>query len=600
MFDIKQLDNAYDPAEQIQIALGVHPDQADAQQTTADALAKAGINPSTAARSLDAGSNLKPADDAQAIAPIARPNGARAINMPSPEASASVSGAVPPIASGSTLQSAVAANPMSGNDARLAGHKSELDRLQNSTDHDGNIPTGGASGIAQIQNPFLRGLARVGDIAGKVMFPTIEREIPGTEGHHQALVNEAQGNVASDLGGQSKELALTHQKLENDALDNKPAPTPKPIFDQAGDLIAFQNGDDLLGPNSPKLTPDMKDMMAAAKGKSSPTGTPESQAMADLQKQTNPATNKPYTPYEAFQKINTDKAQEKPDAVDKQEMDDWIAKNKGKGPSDFMAYKAKLVPAFNFNLQQGNGAAATTPKAADGTPLTGDALIKSFGAKGAVVKGIVEGREAMPSSFAMSKPYWQDVMQKVYQADPEFSEQRAQIRKAFTTGPDGRNIGNLNTAVVHLDALGEIAKALDNGSFQPGNALYNKAKTMFGGAVPTDYESLRQAVSGEMDAALHGTSTIPGREAIAATMPAKGAPGQMVGVVDTNMNTLHQKLNTYKERYEQQIPNDKAWSPILPSASKVLEKHGVASGNEDSAQHPEENKYPGFVVDNKK
>ena len=60
---------------------------------------------------------------------------------------------------------------------------------------------------------------------------------------------------------------------------------------------------------------------------------------------------------------------------------------------------------------------------------------------------------------------------KVYQVDPQWTEQRAQVRKAFTTGTDGRNIGNLNTASIHLDALGDIAKALDNGTFQPGNAV---------------------------------------------------------------------------------------------------------------------------------
>lgn len=265
--------------------------------------------------------------------------------------------------------------------------------------------------------------------------------------------------------------------------------------------------------------------------------------------------------------------------LDVQEAQDWLSKNPGKGPADYMAYKAKLVPAFNFNLQaQGVGGNATAPTGSNGQPLQGADLYKTFGGKAGIVKAIVEGRQTPPASFAQKSPYWQDVMQKVYQVDPQFNEQRAQVRKAFTTGSDGRNIGNLNTAAVHLDTLGEIAKALDNGTFQPGNALWNQAKTMFGGSVPTSYEALRQAVAGEMDSALHGTSTIPGREAIAATMPAKGAPGQMSNVVNTNLGTLYQKLNTYKERYEQQNPGDTVYSPVLPSAGAVFQKHGVGGG----------------------
>lgn len=36
--------------------------------------------------------------------------------------------------------------------------------------------------------------------------------------------------------------------------------------------------------------------------------------------------------------------------VDRTEMKDWLQKNPGKGPADFMTYKASLVPKLNFNL----------------------------------------------------------------------------------------------------------------------------------------------------------------------------------------------------------------------------------------------------------
>ena len=216
-----------------------------------------------------------------------------------------------------------------------------------------------------------------------------------------------------------------------------------------------------------------------------------------------------------------------------------------------------------------------------GDPITaatphGEAYLATLpGGRGGVVRGIVQGQVAAPSGFMLKDPYWKGVMESVMQADPAWSQTRAQTRKDFAPGgKDSGNVGALNTAVVHLDALGDLARAMDNGPIQPGNEILNRVSTMFGGAAPTNYEGLRQAVAGEMDGALHGTYTIPGRDAIAATMPAKGTPGQMAGIVETNLHTLGQKLATQQQRYSQQIPDDKVWSPILPAARGVFQKHG--------------------------
>lgn len=213
-----------------------------------------------------------------------------------------------------------------------------------------------------------------------------------------------------------------------------------------------------------------------------------------------------------------------------------------------------------------------------GAQLTGDEFLKSLppGTAGQV-KAIAEGRATLPSATSRSQAAIQ-LRDAVFRYDPSYSDQRAQIRKAFTTGTDGKNIGNLNTAIVHLDALKEIAAAMDSGNFQPGNALFNKAREIFGSAVPTNYEGLRQAVAGEQDQALHGTSTIEGRNAILATMPAKASKGQMAGIVDTGLQTMATKLNTYAQRHRQQLPDDNVYSPILPAAQAVLTKHGIGNG----------------------
>lgn len=264
--------------------------------------------------------------------------------------------------------------------------------------------------------------------------------------------------------------------------------------------------------------------------------------------------------------------------LDVQEAQDWLSKNPGKGPADYMAYKAKLVPAFNFNLQAAGVNNAKTPTDSSGQPLQGPELYSTFGGKAGIVKAIVEGRQSPPASFAQKSPYWQDVMQKVYQVDPQFNEQRAQLRKAFTTGPDAKNIGSLNTAAVHLDTLSEAAKALNNGTFKPGNQAFNAVKTMFGASAPNTFEGIRDAVASEMASALKGNATDIEIAGIKKTIMSSSSPEQLTNLVNAHLHILNQKLNTYKERYEQQNPGDTVYSPVLPSAGAVFQKHGVGGG----------------------
>jgi hypothetical protein len=270
--------------------------------------------------------------------------------------------------------------------------------------------------------------------------------------------------------------------------------------------------------------------------------------------------------------------------LENQEANAWLAKNPGKTLADYQKYAKTLVPAFNLQVQTNGVAAPPPPTKPDGTPLTGDELYQSFGNKSGVIKAIVEGRQSPPGGFAQKTPYWQDVMQKVYQADPQWSEQRAQVRKAFTTGADGRNIGALNTASVHLDALDEAAKGLQNGQFVPGNKLFNAVKTQFGASPPTTFEGIRNAVAGEMASALKGNATDSEIAQIKSTISNASSPAQLSGLVNSQLGILGQKLQTYKERYEQQIPGDTTYTPVLPSAQAVFAKHGTGQTQQGAPQ----------------
>jgi hypothetical protein len=161
------------------------------------------------------------------------------------------------------------------------------------------------------------------------------------------------------------------------------------------------------------------------------------------------------------------------------------------------------------------------------------------------------------------------------QYDPEFSEQRAQVRKAFTTGSDGKNIGNLNTAPVHLEQLDQLATALGSTDIQGINRWKQAVSAWFGGAAPTSFDAVKNAAVGEVASALKGNATDQEIKHIQDTISKAESPAQLHGFVNQTLGVLHGKLQTYRERYQQQIPNDKTWTPILPSAQGVFDRHGI-------------------------
>ena len=88
---------------------------------------------------------------------------------------------------------------------RLLGDQNELQRLGS----DG-------SGISQIQNPVLHGLARTGNFIESALAPRIASFTPGTDENHQRLLGLAQGRVTSDLANQQAQ-AQTGQTEANTA-----------------------------------------------------------------------------------------------------------------------------------------------------------------------------------------------------------------------------------------------------------------------------------------------------------------------------------------------------------------------------------------------
>lgn len=115
-------------------------------------------------------------------------------------------GAPPPPMMGAPM--AAPPNPTSILGAPSAPHVTQMSPMQEQTHNDESersrlLSTG--SGIHQIQNPVLRGLAGVANTIGSIAAPGLMREIPGTEEHHEQLLGRANKNLTGDVDFGQKE-----------------------------------------------------------------------------------------------------------------------------------------------------------------------------------------------------------------------------------------------------------------------------------------------------------------------------------------------------------------------------------------------------------
>jgi len=225
---------------------------------------------------------------------------------------------------------------------------------------------------------------------------------------------------------------------------------------------------------------------------------------------------------------------------------------------------------------------ATGPATGDKGQLHGEDFLKtlppSFAAR---IKNMATGNEGAPSGRAASQGAGLQIMNALYQYDPEFTpllaQQRRDILKEFTntgmTHAGGQRLA-LNTLIHHADLYLDAAAALKNGTFKPGNEIYNKVATMFGAAPPTNAALLAQFFAGETGKVATGGVPAEGEiKKILENMSTAGSPAAMEGAGKTLIGIAAGRMVPLKEL------RDKAglgkFVDILgPDAQEILQRRG--------------------------
>lgn len=237
--------------------------------------------------------------------------------------------------------------------------------------------------------------------------------------------------------------------------------------------------------------------------------------------------------------------------------------------------------------------AATKEPVTKGIKLKPPAAVTTFN-----MLGPQSGSVDQPSELAKSIAAYQTPMPSPRSSSPaamaEVNSILKQVR-AINPSYDAKNyvqaqhflnnsqapLNALNTAIEHLDQFADVAAAMGNGSFRPGNAIFNWFKTTFGDSAPTNFDGMKNIMAGEL----------------AATFKKSGATDQEIANVQTSINrsaspqqlqdyitkialpAIVSKAKTYDEQYHQMVGKSDPYTPYTPSALDAMERRGINPAN---------------------
>jgi hypothetical protein len=226
-----------------------------------------------------------------------------------------------------------------------------------------------------------------------------------------------------------------------------------------------------------------------------------------------------------------------------------------------------------YRFQGGNPA---TPEA--WKPLEGDEYLKTLSPQDAsTVKMMVDGRLPPPTSFAMSKPYWQQKIQQAARVDPSFDaanwSTRLATRKDFSAGKSAQAITSFNTAMQHIAKLSQAANALQNHSFTPFNAVGNAIEPMAGDPRVNNFNVAKNAVVDELTRAFRGSGgNVHDIENWENSLSPNMSPQQFHGAVAQALELLKGRMESLGDQYKRGM--GKSIDPkmlLSPGAQKAFD-----------------------------
>lgn len=212
--------------------------------------------------------------------------------------------------------------------------------------------------------------------------------------------------------------------------------------------------------------------------------------------------------------------------------------------------------------------------------LQGQAFLQTLPAnQQAIVKAMVEGRQAPPTSNALRSAYWQDLLGKANQVDPNFDQTtwsgRVKTRSSFTAGPDAANVTAINTALQHAGVVQEGLSKLNNGNYPVKNALFNWGAEQVGNPEPTNAREAIDALASEARKVFAGSGggNLTELQEWQKNFPINGSPVQQNGALSQFVGLLDSRLDALADKYNRGMGKaDDPLNLLSPHARAVYTK----------------------------
>jgi hypothetical protein len=126
------------------------------------------------------------------------------------------------------------------------------------------------------------------------------------------------------------------------------------------------------------------------------------------------------------------------------------------------------------------------------------------------------------------------------------------LQKSATSGDMAKNITSFNTAIAHASQLKEAADALDDGDVHLLNALGNQMGYQFGSDKTTNFNVIKNALSGEISKVFKGGEATDAEiKAVQEPFSAANSPVQLKGAIDNAIHLMNSKRDALKDQYTQ-------------------------------------------------
>jgi hypothetical protein len=197
-----------------------------------------------------------------------------------------------------------------------------------------------------------------------------------------------------------------------------------------------------------------------------------------------------------------------------------------------------------------------------------------------VVKKLVNYEIPLPPGFALSKPYWQGIMERASALDPTFDatqyNTKLALKRDFNSGKAANNIRSLNTAVGHLDTLKKSADKLGNFDYPIWNAIENYRITQMGDSRVTNFQKAAIAVESELASVFKGTgATDQEIKQWRETLSASQSPKQLKDGIEKAIELLGSRLDALTSQYETGMGKPKDFKLLNAKSEKILKGLGV-------------------------